>query len=87
MFIDVGRAALCILLALHTLNKGTSREGPWGNPSTNVLPWRAACMSCQLLKSLWSFGGNLKPSSAQGRLVLFKRAEEWSLHFLSDQAS
>lgn len=47
----------------HILNKGTSREGPWGNPSTNVLPWRAACVSCQLLKGLWSFGGNLQPST------------------------
>lgn len=58
----------------HNLNKGMSREGPWGNPSTNVLPWRAAGVSCQHLKGLWSFGGNLQPST-QLREGLFYSGE------------
>lgn len=58
----------------HILNKGTSREGPWGNLSTNVLPWRAACVSCQLLKGFWSSGGNLQPPT-QLREGLFYSGE------------
>lgn len=62
----------------HTLNQGTSREGPWGNPSTNVLPWRAACVSCQLLKGLWSFGGGIFSRLHSSGKACFIR-ESWGL--------
>lgn len=58
----------------HSLNKGTRREGARGDLSTNVLPRRAACVSCQLLKGLWSSGGNLQPST-QLREGLFYSGE------------
>lgn len=84
--IDVGRAALCILLALQNTSwarerAGRDHGGIWAQTFClgELHVWAA---------SFWKVCGHLGGISsiytAQGRLVLFSRTEDWGLRFLSD---